>query len=167
MRRGQLKIQQMAFVLVALFIFFAIAGLLWITFMTAGIREDVGDVRGAGAKELVLQLASMPEFGWTASSCENCVDLDKVVLMKDRGAYEGFFDLDYLAVETLYPSFEASCSGGNVPDCDRLVLIDKEVGTPASAFVSLCRQAVHSEGPYVECRLGRVFASGRAVGRGG
>jgi hypothetical protein len=160
--KGQIKIQQMAFILVALMIFFSIALLIFMTFRLSGIRESAFELREAEARETVRKISSTPEFSFT-SDCSSCIDLDKVLILKDRKSYEGFWDFDYLQIEKIYPKYEGECDKFTYPDCRTITIIEKEdFGTPVEAFVSLCRWEESQEG-YFKCELGKIYISGENI----
>ena len=163
-KKAQVKIQQMAFVLVALLIFFAIVALFYFSIASKGLKQSASSLREDEAKELIRKLSSSPEFSFTASTCANCIDLDKALLMKYRQSYQEFFNLDFLQIEKLYPeSKKIECDKTNYPDCNTITIVDsKEIGTPKTAFVSLCRWE-QEKGGYFKCELGRIYASGKAI----
>ena len=162
MKKGQMKIQEMAFVLLAIIIFFAMVSLVYLSMRLTGIREDVGFQREQAARELVRKLSDIPEFSWSA--CSGCVDADKVLALKSRRSYEGLWDVDYLMVEKIYPnSTKRECNSANYPDCTTITIINntKQIGTPTSAFIALCR--FDSSLDYTKCELGRIYASAKAI----
>ena len=163
-RRAQIKIQQMAFVLVALLIFFAIVALFYFSIASKGLKQSASSLREEEAKELIKKLASSPEFSFTANTCANCIDLDKALLMKYRQSYQEFFNLDFLQIEKIYPdSKKVECDKTNYPDCSTISIVDsKEIGTPKTAFVSLCRWE-QQKGGYFKCELGIIYASGKGI----
>ncbi|MAG37775.1 hypothetical protein CMI45_00085 [Candidatus Pacearchaeota archaeon] len=165
-RRGQVKIQQMAFVLVALMIFFALVSLIFFKIKISDVREGAVDLKEEEAKELVRKLAGSPEFSFTASSdCSNCIDLDKTLMLSERQVYDGFWNLDYLAVERVFPSEEEECSRQNYPDCNKIEIIGEgDSGAVFSDFVSLCRWEQSGEKGYFKCEIGRILASGEGIG---
>ena len=164
-RRGQFKIQQMAFVLVALMIFFALAALFYFTIRIGSLRGDVEVLREEEAKEIVKKLAGTSEFAFSSGSCDNCIDLDKVLILKERKSYANFWGLDFLKIAKVYPSIEGDieCTRANYPDCSTITIIESEnYGGPSDAFVSLCYWRAE-KGGYVKCELGRIYASGIKV----
>ncbi|MEK6844533.1 MAG: hypothetical protein AABX83_03875 [Nanoarchaeota archaeon] len=154
----------MAFVLVALLIFFSIVALFYFSIAGKGLKESASSLREAEAKELIRKLASSPEFSFTASTCANCIDLDKALLMKYRESYKEFFNLEFLQIEKIYPdSKKIECDKLNYPDCTTITIIDSnEFGSPKEAFVSLCRWEQEKSG-YFKCELGRIYASGKGI----
>jgi len=90
--RGQLKIQQMAFVLVALIILFSMASLVYFSIKYSNLKNDVESLREQNVIESVRKLSGTAEFSWTASGdCSSCIDLDKVLVLKDMDSYENFW----------------------------------------------------------------------------
>ncbi len=163
-KKAQLKIQQMAFVLAAIIIFFAIVSILYLSISLRGLRGAASSLNEQEASELVRKLASTPEFSFEQNDCSNCIDLDKVLLLKSRQSYKEFWNLDFLKIEKVYPS-QASleCEKSNYPDCSTITIIGKEdFGSPKSAFVSLCRWE-QEKGGYTKCELGVIYASGKDI----
>lgn len=162
MKKGQMKIQEMAFVLLAIIIFFAMVTLVYFSIRLSSLREDVSLQREQTARETVRKLSDIPEFSW--AECSGCIDADKVFILKDRLSYKIFWDIDYLMVEKIYPnSTQRECNKANYPDCTTITLVNntKNFGIPTSAFISLCR--FESSGGYMKCELGRIHASAKAI----
>lgn len=163
MKKGQLKIQEMAFVLIAIVVFFAMVALIYLSIRLANLRSDVTLQREEAAKQLVKKLSDIPEFSWAA--CPGCVDMDKVFVLKERAAYRKFWDIDYLMVEKVYPNrTSAECNRANYPDCTKITLVNntQNYGSPTSAFVALCRFEA-AGGGYTKCELGKIYASAKAI----
>ena len=158
--RGQLKIQQMAFVLVALVIFFAIVSLFYFNISFSNLKGEADLLKEEEAGELVRKLVGTPEFSWRGD-CVNCIDMDKVFLLKERNSYKDFWNLRFLQIDKVYPSSKEECNKANYPECETITLIrGNEIGTPNSAFVSLCRWE-QEKGGYTKCELGRIYASAK------
>lgn len=158
--KGQLKIQQMAFVLVAFMILFGLAALFFLSLNSSGLKNDVNQVRHDKAQELVRKLASTPEFSWTVDDCSSCLDLDKVLALKNRSTtYKDFWgpDVKLLQVKEVYPTKKVGveCTAGNYPDCSDITIIKNGAGySTEEAFVALCRlegQPIHTR-----CSLGKI-----------
>ena len=163
--RGQIKIQETAFVLVALVIFFALVSLLYLSFRIQAFKDTSADIREQEAQALVRKLAATPELRW---ECSGCIDLDKAIVLKERlgknKSLEQLWDLEYLALETIYPEKQnKTCTLGIYPDCKSLVIMQKseKYGKAAGAFVSLCRWETGRG--YQKCELGKIYAAGRLI----
>ncbi len=159
--KGQMKIQQMAFVLVALMIFFGMIALIYFSIEIKTLRGDAESLQKEEAKELVRKLASTPEFAWVSQKCAYCIDLDKVMMLKSRGSYKGFWNLDFLRIEKVFPQSQGECERATYPNCNTITILDKEnYGSPYTAYVSLCHWE-QEKGGYTKCELGRIHASGK------
>ncbi len=160
-KKGQLKIQQMAFVLVALMVFFVLVALVYFSIRLSNLENTASELGDERAKGELRALSGSAEFAYTPDDCAGCIDLDKVLILKESSAYDGFWNFDYLKIEAL--GRDGECTKFNYPDCGSITLIESEdFGSTVSSFVSLCRWEESFEG-YVKCELGRVVASGGAL----
>ena len=164
-RRGQLKIQQMAFVLVALMIFFGLVSLIYFRLRVSNIEDSAVNLKDEEAKELVRKLSGSAEFAFTSEDCSNCIDFDKVLILSERKSYEGFWNLKHLEIQKVYPESEGICNRQNYPKCDTLKIIDsgENTGAITSSFVSLCRWESGKGEGYYKCEIGRILASGEGI----
>ncbi len=161
-KRGQLKIQQMAFVLVVVMIFFAIIALIYFTISLSDLRGKAQELKEQEASELVRKIVGTSEFIWKRD-CSSCIDLDKVFLLKDRASYKEFWELNFLQIKKIYPTGIGECNKANYPNCDTITIVENgEVGTPSSAYVSLCRWE-QEKGGYVKCEIGRIYATAKKI----
>src|SRR3989338_11323343 len=102
--KAQMKIQQTAFMLVALVLFFSMIALVYFSISLANLREHAQYLREKEALENVKMIAATPEFAFTSSSdCSNCVDFDKVLMLKEQSSYKNFWKFECLEVEIIYP----------------------------------------------------------------
>ena len=159
-KKGQMKIQQMAFVLVALMIFFVIVTLFYFSVRVKTLEQNANTLKEESTKELVRKLASSPELSWSRG-CDNCIDMDKAMLLKDRKSYVDFWNLDYLAIEKVYPKTSGDCTIATYPNCNKIIIVGTNIGIPSDAFVSLCR--LEGNGGYEKCELGRIYATGKGI----
>lgn len=161
--KAQLKIQEMAFVLVAIFIFFGLAMLFFFSVSLGNLKKDVSNLEDEQSKQLALQIANTPEFSWIDDSCVGCVDqLKTLLLKKDLDIYAQYWDMKYLMIETIYPEKTGECTMQNYPDCRTITLVNNTnyIGTPATAYVSICRhEKINSGGSYPVCEIGLIHAS--------
>lgn len=168
-RNGQMKIQQMAFMLIAVTLFFVLVGMFVLIFSFSGLKESAVKLEEKSNMLLVTKLANSPEF-----SCGNtfgtgkisCIDLDKVMALKKvSGEYIGFWgDVDNIEIREVYPDDssinEIECTVGNYPNCNLIKLYDKEIsGNYIWNFVSLCRKADYSGSFDDNCKIGKIFVS--------
>jgi len=160
-----MKIQEMAFVLMAIMIFFAMVVMIFISVSMNNLKQDAGQLKAQEAIEIVRKLSAAPEFALTSFSkeCSSCIDLDKVMALKDRKDYQGFWNLDRLMIRKAYPSESGECTPINYPDCESITLINKTSSyTAQSAYVSLCHWEP-SNGGHIKCEIGQIYAAGRTI----
>ncbi|MEK6823588.1 MAG: hypothetical protein AABY06_01005 [Nanoarchaeota archaeon] len=164
-KKSQMKIQQMAFMLIAVMIFFALVGLLVVTIGFSGLKEKATALQEKNAMLLVSKLANSPEFscGQDIGSKENCIDLDKVFVLKNKiNKYKNFWGVSGIEIIKIYPKElqekEIECISSNYPNCNKIIL-KPGIGISAENFVSLCRKEFDSENDmtYNKCELGKIL----------
>jgi len=168
-KKAQLKIQQMAFMLIATTIFFALVGMFVLVFKFSGISESANLAEEKNAILLAEKLANSPEFSCGESfgtKKTNCVDFDKVIMLKENiYKYDRFWGVSNIEIRRIYPKTngEIKCTRGNYPNCNVLRLIsDEQIGADASTFVTLCRkesvEGLQGES-YDKCELAKLIIS--------
>ena len=165
--KGQFKIQQMVFVLVATLILFAIAAIFFVSIRFGSLRSDFEDQKKATVIEQVGKIAGTPEFIWTSfEDCSSCVDMDKLFILKNRTSYQGFWkDIALLKVSRVYPKYTTEeCTPQSYPRCNSVTLIERDGFEAYESFVSLCRFD-DSDGA-VRCELGKVIMGFEGVDNG-
>lgn len=168
-KKAQMKIQQMAFMLVAIMIFFAMVAIVYFTITFSKLQDTASDLREEEAKELARQMAGTPElmFSKQASPYSSTVDLDKAFYIKKLGTYQNkFWNLDYLAIERVYPipnpAKEFCVTEADLKDCRYLVIIDKTSGNyggtqTAPIALALWDDSLQGDGEY-RFEIGRIHA---------
>ncbi|MCK5609182.1 hypothetical protein KAR91_45330 [Candidatus Pacearchaeota archaeon] len=167
-KRGQLKIQQMAFVLLAITLFFVLAGMFALIFLMAGLRNEATALEEKNALLLVTKLANSPEFscgGAYGSDRVNCVDADKVmVLSKNIDKYSKFWGLENIEIRKIYPKGDTLvCTLSNYPDCNSIKIKSSSSGDVSGYylenFVTLCRKAQDNGITYNNCDVAKLLVS--------
>ncbi|MGA2130281.1 MAG: hypothetical protein ABSG05_01540 [Candidatus Pacearchaeota archaeon] len=165
-KRAQMKIQQMAFMLIAVTLFFVIAGLFILVINFSGVKQSAKLIDEENALTLVSKIADSPEF-----SCGNafdqpltsCIDTDKVMALENHiQDYRNFWGISGLQIAWVYPNnstlANTSCTTGNYPACGKITLIPTSNGTGVPNFVNLCRREIDNNSiPYNQCDLGKVI----------
>ena len=156
--KGQFKIQQMVFIIIAIIILFGIVSVFFISVKFSSLRSDVEDLRKEAVLTQVRKMTGAPEFNWIMSDdCSSCVDLDKIFLLKDRNSYKGFWnDVSLLKVSRVYPLYDiGECTTQNYPRCNTVTLVNKGDFEAYESFVSLCR--FDDTLKQTKCELGKVI----------
>jgi hypothetical protein len=166
-KKAQMKIQQMAVMLMAVTLFFILVGMFVLIWSFGGIKESAAELEEKSSMLLVTKLANTPEFSCGnafGTGKINCIDADKVMSLKnsdDLARYTGFWgkDISNIEIRKIYPAEdEKECTSGTYPDCNLIKLYDREVtGNYIWNFVSLCRKAEYEDGVDDKCELAKVF----------
>ncbi|MBU2104482.1 MAG: hypothetical protein KKF67_01760 [Nanoarchaeota archaeon] len=166
MKHGQVKIQQMAFMLIAVTLFLALVLIFILVIKFSGLKEGARELEEKNAMLLVSRLANSPEF-----SCEesfgknkiNCIDADKLMMLKENsGKYEDFWGVSNIEVRKIFPKIESEkiCTLNSYPDCNIIRLLSNNVeGFDASNFVILCRKETYEGEPYDKCEIAKIMVS--------
>lgn len=166
MKKGQMKIQQMAFMLIAVTLFFVIAGLFVLTIVFSDIKGSAELIQERNALLLVSRLANSPEFACGdafSGSRVNCVDLDKVIALKNNindytTLQSNFWGVDGIEIVKVIQNNNVECNSNNYPLCDSITLIEASGGTGVSNFISLCRNEGSTSGIVQDkCEIGRII----------
>lgn len=163
--RGQLKIQQMAFMLMAVTLFFVLAGVFVLVIRFSGVKKSAEILEEENAMLLISKLANSPEFSCGESfggRRTNCVDADKVMVLKESiGKYFNFWGVSNIEIRKIYPkTSEVKCSLGNYPKCNTIQVISGEMaGVGLSNFVSLCRKESLEGEVYDKCELAKIVVT--------
>ena len=156
--KGQFKIQQMVFIIVAIIILFGIVSVFFVSIKFGSLKSDIEDLKKEAVLTQVRKMAGTPEFIWLASDdCSSCVDMDKIFLLKERNSYKGFWvDVSLLKVSRVYPTYDSQeCTPQNYPKCNGVTLIDKGNFEGYESFVSLCR--FDDSIKQTKCELGKII----------
>ena len=166
-KRSQLKIQQMAFMLMAVTLFFLLVGLFVIVIKFSGLKQKATDLEEENAKLLLSKLSNSPEF-----SCGdafnygkvNCIDSDKVMILKENIAkYNGFWGVASIEIRKIYPksSKDIECTLNSYPNCNIIKVYSKKVNSGAykENFVSLCRKDIEEGESYDRCEMAKILIS--------
>ena len=165
MKRGQLKIQQMAFMLIAVVLFFALVGIFVLVIRFSGLKQTSTILQEENAMLLVSKLANSPEFACGSSFGNHklsCIDADKIMVLREHiSAYIGFWGIAEIQIRKVYPDSGIECNSKNYPDCGIINVYSKNVNKlPASSnFVALCWKESSDTGVYGKCEIARLMVS--------
>lgn len=178
-KKSQIKIQEMAFMLVAVVLFFALAGLFLFSIFYINMMKEANSLKEFKTLSSVVNLAKSPEFSCVDSQ-SNCVDEDKLINLVDRKVYKNFWQFSSLKLiknTALNKSKDklVECNLGNYPDCDEFVIYDKKASSEAYAsgekvknerqiesHVAICR-IEYQEGYYEKCEIGKLIAGTEVI----
>ena len=152
--KAQLKIQQTAFMLIFLTIFFSMVGILFVSFYMNSLKQNVNILNENKAIILSQFLYQSTEFSCPDSS-SYCIDSDKLLFFNST-KYKELFPVTYIKISKVTSEPEIKCIQGNYPNCNTFEFEFKEHEKICkSSFVALCRQENSEQGPYREWSNGR------------
>jgi len=164
LKKGQLKIQQMAFMLIAVVIFFVLVGLFFLTIKYGQWHREAKELAKEEAIALISKIAESPEFACVGDIAGNvnCIDADKLMVLKDMKVYEKFWPVEAIIIRRIYPGEglyenEIECTRTNYPDCNTIKLFTKESTAPISTFVALCRKELIEGEVYDKCEIAMLM----------
>lgn len=164
--RGQIKIQQTAFMLIAVTVLFVLVGLFFLVIRFGSLKDSATILEEDNARLLVNKLASSPEFSCGnafGTSKVNCIDADKIMALKGNiNVYSNFWRISNIEIRKIYPisQSEIECDFANYPECNIITLKEAEnSGYTVSNFVALCRKESNNENIYDKCELAKLIVS--------
>lgn len=163
-KKAQLKIQEMAFMLLAVFLFFTLVGLFVLSIVYSNLKDSATEIAEERTLSSLISLADSPELSCVASKT-NCIDGDKLISLVGKKSYENFWPYSSLKVIKL-TGFEKNenqlveCNLANYPNCDLFVVYDKKVSNERaiSSFVALCRKEFENGYTYDKCEIAKIVA---------
>lgn len=162
-KRAQMKIQQTAFMLLAVTLFFVLVGILILSFKFSGIKQSATELEEKNAMLLATRIANSPEFSCGNAFGKdrvNCIDADKVMMLKEKEEYKNFWGVDTnIEIRKIYPEGEKVCNRESYPNCEVINLRSERISGEYSNFVSLCWKEVENEENYDKCVLAKIMVS--------
>mgnify|MGYP005630153385 FL=1 len=114
MVKAQMKIQQTAFMLIALTVFFVLVGMFALKMKMSNLQETAGELKEMEAKILLGKLSNSPEFNCAESfgdQMTNCIDFDKAMVLKSRASnYSSFWGVKNIEILRLNNSLTGMCT---------------------------------------------------------
>ena len=159
--KAQMKVQQMAFMLIAVTLFFVLVGMFVLVIVFSDLRGSASLLEEKNALLLVSKLSNSPEFSCGEAfhgTRVNCIDSDKAMVLKDHiGKYSDFWGVSGIEIKKIYPAGNTICNYENYPECNKIEILSSSSGTGVSNFVSLCRKEKSDEGIYDKCELAKII----------
>jgi hypothetical protein len=157
-RKAQMKIMQMAFMLVAVFFFFTLVGLFFLSIQMKDVGMNAAQLQRDQAISSLRVIADMPELSY-GSGESMTLDEDKLRIMSTNFSryYDEFWPVASVGVYKLWPiSTELKeCPGVG---CNYYKLYDNGQSSSQnpSTFVSICKKVKESGFVYDKCSIGKL-----------
>ncbi|MFA6023271.1 MAG: hypothetical protein WC781_04240 [Candidatus Pacearchaeota archaeon] len=155
-QKGQLKIQQMSFMLLAVFLFFMMVLLFYVAVSTTNLKKEQVSLERDKGIGLAAKIASTAEFGF--EGIPNSIDADKAMIIKNEVKYRDYWGINGIIIKKVYPaSSNIECKASNYPDCDTIKIFTANESSSISSFVSLCRKQTSGGHSYNHCELAKIM----------
>lgn len=161
--RGQFKIQQMAFMLVAVVLFFVLVGLFWLAIQQRNLYKEVAQAEEEEAILMSEFLSSSSEFSCSRELGSYCIDADKLIVFTNRTVYRELWPVSFIRVRRVYPpeDKDIECNKANYPNCNLFNIYEnKEIeytGTGKGSFIALCRHEKNEGYAFRKCEIGKFI----------
>lgn len=152
-KKGQIKIQEMAFVLVAVIFLGGILLLFFARFQATSIQKQATELRSLRTATMLRMIVSMPELACTEEA--NCIDIDKLLVFDNsatiRNKYSELWkssNIVKVTVEEVYPKTTRTIE---------YKIYEKNTGKNTvtySTFISLCSMAQNKI-----CKIAKIKAT--------
>jgi len=156
-KKAQMKIQEMAFVLLALVLLAVIGFIFFIRFSQQSLVQSAQDIKTKTTMSLLERISSLPELEcYNKALCIDETKANKFIQLPDSDKQELemlFQGLTSVRIRKIYPQD---------PQNPEIILYYKSAGNSSySAFINLCRYVqVGSSGTYnYECGMAQLVAS--------
>jgi len=151
--RAQLKIQQTAFMLLALVFFFSLIFIFYLNFSKNKLYEARNELAMQEAYTLLQKFSSNPEF--SCLDLSYCLDKDKLNALENMsGKYKDYFSgLASVFVREIYPENKTFIiyENPNIKPEDTII--------GYSAFIPLCSQRFKDGYSWNECKIAKFVVS--------
>jgi hypothetical protein len=156
-KKADMKIQQMTFMILFVFIFFAVAGLFFLSIQSSKITQTFNLLQKETAVSSMQSIANMPELNCDPSR-SFCIDQDKIMVFAgDSKSYGDFWPVASIKVRKAYPKMERDikCPATNCTYYEIYNSGQKNI-QEYGIFVSICKK-IKSEGVIQEeCEIGKL-----------
>ncbi|MDP2946566.1 MAG: hypothetical protein Q8N88_00485 [Nanoarchaeota archaeon] len=150
-----MKIQQMAFMILAVFFFFILVGLFFLSLQFRDMKNIFNELQKEQAISSLQTISNMQELNYKTNE-PFTLDEDKLTAMKNIESYENFWPVSSIKVYKI----SANDKLINCPafDCNYYEVYNdgqKRV-RDYSTFVSICKRVREFEYVYDKCEVGKL-----------
>lgn len=155
---AQMKIQQMAFLILAVMFFFALVGLFILRISLANLEGDFSNLNKEQAITSIQVVTSSTELNCNSRE-ELCLDEDKLQIMSGdfKEFYSSFWPVAFIKVYK-YSAFNSSPVKCPSPNCNHYEVHNngQEFFETRSSIISICKKSTIDSSRYESCEVGRI-----------
>jgi hypothetical protein len=168
-KKSQLQIQEMAFMLVAVVLFFGLIAMFALSIMYQKIYDSANQIAKDKLIASITNIADTPEFRCVTSK-SNCIDEDKLVSILNKTKYKEYWPFSSMRV-VKYSAFNKEeenmieCNFANYPDCEVFVVKDdkEEDEEQIENYAVLCRKEYDNGYTYDKCETAKVILGKKII----
>ncbi len=152
-KKAQMKIQEMAFVLIALFLLFSMAFIFYVKLKSSSLERTSYELKQSKALSILDKVVAMPELSCSKSLGKEslCIDEDKLKAMNTielNGYKELWRGIKEIKIKKIYPADEEFIvHSSEIKDYESY-----------SSFTRICKQRYENTAFY-QCSIGIVLIS--------
>jgi hypothetical protein len=161
MVKAQMKIQQMIFMILAVFLFFILVGLFVLNVQMRGLKGSSESLKEAEAINSLTAITSMTELSCASSEStldSFCLDGDKIEIMSKKKGYSELWPIASLEVYKISPSFTTvvKCPAVN---CNYYSVFDngQNQTQKVSTYVNICYSRMKDSNKYDSCEIAKIL----------
>ncbi|NPE27046.1 hypothetical protein HNV12_03525 [Methanococcoides sp. SA1] len=158
MKRGQMKIMQMSFMIIGVFFFFVLVGLFFLNISLKDVRGGAEQLQRDETISSLEVIAGMNEFSYDSGE-RFSVDEDKLAIMAS-GFGNNYFDFWPVASVEFYKVYPASGELLKCPaeNCNYYEVYDSGQTNVEkfSSYVSICKRIKEFGSVYDKCEIGKI-----------
>jgi len=140
MIKAQIKMQQTAFMLLALVLFFALIFVFYFILQSRNLNITANQLEMNRVGEFAKFIAGTTEFACAGE--QYCVDSDKIMVLKNMTSYNNYWQVSFIDIVKINGT-DRECNFETYPDCNVIHVYDNKKATtkdaPRGSFISLCR----------------------------
>lgn len=159
-KRSQFKIQQMAFMLLAVFLFFILVSLFWLAVQYRNLNKQASLLEEEKAMILSEFLSGSSEFSCSSEMGGYCIDTDKLMVLINKTVYRELWPVSFIRVRKVHPvegEKDVECNKVSYPNCNIYKVFGYDDGTGKGSFIALCRHE-QVDGYFLrKCELGKMI----------
>jgi hypothetical protein len=160
---AQFKIQQMAFMLIAVFIFFTLVALFFLQVSLGGLKFSAQEFEREQVLSVLSTLSEIPELSCYDGSVD-CLDVDKLLVLRGTSEYyKHFWPIASIRVHKVgsnVSSNEVICKGPRTPaNCTYFDVYDSGQTSVSeyATYVAICTTSQRSGRSYRDCEMGKIL----------
>ena len=157
--KGDIRIQQTAFMILAVFFFFVLVGLFFLGYYSRDLKARTHELEKKQTIASLQTLIDMAELSYDATGYEYLsLDEDKILVMSVE-VYSTIWPVSSIKIYKVFPAFDKLVKCPN-PECNYYVVYDsgQEEVEEYSTFVSLCRKNKEFGSIYDKCEIAKLSA---------